>query len=146
MFTKWSKLKEDLKVANDDTLARYLLSTVEPVNRLLRCERFVLWTFKILSKASFSFNENRLDKPLEDLPSRPVLSSTPISVNKSQNRQDLACSQVKYSLREERFKVLHQLYLYQLFLTVIHTSNLVIVMMMMMIQLVFAIKINKGCL
>ena len=50
MFTKWRKLKEDLKMANDDALARHLLSIVEPVNGLLGRERLVLWTFKILSK------------------------------------------------------------------------------------------------
>ena len=97
-------------MANDDAVVCYLLSAVEPrLNDQLECERLVLWTFNKLSKSLCSFINNPLDEPLEDLPSRPLLSSTPMAGNKSQNQLDLACSKVTYSLREERFKVLHHL-------------------------------------
>ena len=105
-------------MANDDAVVCYLLSAVEPrLNDQLECERLVLWTFNKLPKSLCSFINNPLDEPLEDLPLRPLLSSTPMAGNKSQNQLDLA---VTYSLREERFKVLHHLmvsYIY-LFLTV----------------------------
>ena len=41
-FTKWRNLKDKLKLANDDAVACYLLSTFERLNEQLQPERLAL--------------------------------------------------------------------------------------------------------